>query len=150
MIANLTAWIGTLKGPPFVRWLRRPGAAWWCGGPRRGLLSRQIDVLKRNLAVPVRMRLLPAAVRAAKAQPQRIVMRQRCSPCHSAKPTDDQWKLAPNNVIFDTPEQIKMYSERIKSRAVISRTMPFGNKTGMTQDERDLLARWFFQGSPIE
>ncbi len=80
----------------------------------------------------------------------RIVMRQRCSPCHSAKPTDDQWKQAPNNVMFDTPEQIKMYSERIKSRAVISKTMPFGNKTGMTQDERDVLARWFLQGSPIE
>ena len=80
----------------------------------------------------------------------RIVMRQRCLPCHSAKPTDDQWKIAPNNITFDTPEQIKMYAERIKTRAVISKTMPFGNKTGMTQEERDLLARWFFQGSPIE
>ncbi|HWL87037.1 MAG TPA: urate hydroxylase PuuD [Polyangiaceae bacterium] len=80
----------------------------------------------------------------------RIIMRQRCSPCHSAKPTDDQWKQAPNNVMFDTPEQIKMFSERIKSRVVISKTMPFGNKTGMTQDERDVLARWFLQGSSIQ
>ena len=38
-----------------------------CGGLRRGLKRRQINVCKRNRAVPVRMRLLPAAVRAAEA-----------------------------------------------------------------------------------
>ncbi|WP_394836229.1 urate hydroxylase PuuD [Pendulispora rubella] len=80
----------------------------------------------------------------------RIVIGQRCVPCHSATTTDDQWKVAPSNVTFDTPEQIKMYAERIKARAVINKTMPFGNKTGMTQEERDLLARWFLQGSPVQ
>jgi uncharacterized membrane protein len=79
-----------------------------------------------------------------------IVIKQRCVQCHSAAPTDDQFKVPPNNITFDKPEQIKMYGERIKARAVISRTMPLSNKTGMTQDERDLLARWFLQGAHID
>jgi len=79
-----------------------------------------------------------------------IVLQQRCLPCHSATPKDDQWKVAPNGIMFDRPEQVKMYSERIKARAVISKTMPLGNKTGMTQDERDLLARWFLAGATVE
>ena len=79
-----------------------------------------------------------------------LVVQQRCVSCHSANPTDDQFKVAPNNITLDQPEQIKMYAERIKARAVISRTMPLANKTNMTQDERDLLAKWFLQGAPVE
>jgi uncharacterized membrane protein len=30
---------------------------------------------------------------------------------------------------------------------VISKTMPFGNKTGMTDEERALLGRWIEQGA---
>lgn len=77
----------------------------------------------------------------------RIVLGQRCQPCHSQAPTDKEIKAAPSGIMFDTPEQIKMYSERIKARAVISKTMPLANRTGMSQDERDLLARWFIQGA---
>src|SRR5690606_2255617 len=47
-----------------------------------------------------------------------LVVQQRCVTCHSASPTDDQFKVAPNNITFDQPEQIKMYAERIKARAV--------------------------------
>jgi uncharacterized membrane protein len=78
----------------------------------------------------------------------RLVIGQRCQPCHSQTPTDKEIKAAPSNIMFDTPAQIKMYSERIKARAVISKTMPLANRTSMSQDERDLLARWFFQGAP--
>jgi uncharacterized membrane protein len=78
----------------------------------------------------------------------RIVIHQRCQPCHSQTPTDKEIKAPPGGITFDTTEQIKMYSERIKARAVISKTMPLANRTGMSQDERDLLARWFYQGAP--
>ena len=30
------------------------------------------------------------------------------------------------------------------------RTMPFGNKTGMTDEERELLGRWIEQGAIIQ
>jgi uncharacterized membrane protein len=79
-----------------------------------------------------------------------LIIRERCIQCHSASPTDSTWKQPPLNVMFDTPDLIKKYSERIKTRAVITRTMPLGNKTGMTDDERQVLAQWFLQGARTE
>ena len=51
--------------------------------------------------------------------------------------------------MFDTPEQIQRMAARIKERAVISKTMPFGNKTGITDDERALLGAWIDQGAKV-
>jgi uncharacterized membrane protein len=39
---------------------------------------------------------------------------------------------------------------RIKERAVVLKTMPFGNKTGMTEEERALLGAWVEQGGSIK
>jgi uncharacterized membrane protein len=52
-------------------------------------------------------------------------------------------------VTFDTPESIARLAERIRIRAVETRTMPLGNKTGMTDQERDLVARWITAGAPL-
>ena len=79
-----------------------------------------------------------------------LIVQQRCVPCHSEHPTDDTFKVAPNNIKFDDKKNIQMMSERIKVRAVINKTMPNGNKTGMTQEERDVLARWFAQGAKLD
>ena len=37
------------------------------------------------------------------------IFQERCISCHSAKPTDDVQKIAPNGVMFDTPDQIKKW-----------------------------------------
>lgn len=76
------------------------------------------------------------------------VIQNRCQSCHSASPSDADWAAPPNGVMFDTPEQIAAKSEQIMQRAVITKTMPQNNKTGMTPEERDLLRRWIVQGMP--
>jgi uncharacterized membrane protein len=78
------------------------------------------------------------------------IVKERCQPCHSARPTDPQWQLAPSFVMFDTPAQLRAYAERIRVRAVLTRTMPLGNKTGMTDAERDLLDHWIAAGAQVE
>jgi uncharacterized membrane protein len=97
---------------------------------------------------------LPASA-AAGSEPvafadARAVISRRCVACHSASPTDSQFTAAPAGVMFDSPEQIKGRADRILERAVISKTMPFGNKTGMTDEERALLERWVEQGANIQ
>jgi uncharacterized membrane protein len=77
----------------------------------------------------------------------RAIIDQRCIACHSARPTDDVWKTAPAGVMLDTTDQVKNMVSRIRERAVITRTMPLGNKTGMTDAERDALAGWIEQGA---
>jgi uncharacterized membrane protein len=80
----------------------------------------------------------------------RAVINSRCVACHSATPTDNQFTVAPAGVMFDTPEQIKRMVARIKERAVVTKTMPFGNKTGITDEERARLGRWIDQGASIK
>jgi len=80
------------------------------------------------------------------AQVHRIIDR-RCAACHSAAPSDLSFGVAPGGVNFDTPEQILAHVARIRERAVVTRTMPPGNKTNITDAERTMLARWIAQGA---
>jgi uncharacterized membrane protein len=79
----------------------------------------------------------------------RSVVAQRCQPCHSQYQSDRTFGPAPGGVTFDTPESIARLAERIRVRAVETRTMPLANKTGMTDEERALLARWITAGAPL-
>jgi uncharacterized membrane protein len=75
------------------------------------------------------------------------VVEKRCRPCHSAAPSDHTFPAAPVGIVLDTPEQIQRMAPRIAVRAVEQRSMPFMNKTRMTDDERALLARWVAAGA---
>jgi len=75
----------------------------------------------------------------------RHIIDRRCTQCHSATPTDPVFTTAPAGVMFDTPEEIEARKARILERAVVTKTMPLGNKTGMTEAERRTLARWLAQ-----
>ena len=79
----------------------------------------------------------------------RVVIAQRCQPCHSQWQSDRSFGPAPGGVTFDTPESIMRLAERIRVRAVDTKTMPLANKTGMTPEERELLARWIAAGAPL-
>ncbi|WP_124363728.1 MULTISPECIES: urate hydroxylase PuuD [unclassified Pseudomonas] len=75
------------------------------------------------------------------------VIEQRCTVCHSAKPTSPLFSTAPAGVMFDTPAQIQQQAARIQAQAVASQIMPLGNITQMTQQERDLIGTWINQGA---
>ena len=51
--------------------------------------------------------------------------------------------------MFDTPQEIENRVSRIGERAAIQRTMPPGNKTEMTNEERELLRRWIAAGAIV-
>jgi uncharacterized membrane protein len=76
------------------------------------------------------------------------VIKQRCQPCHSAQPTQPGFKEAPAGVMFDRPDQIVARAQQINQQAVLTRNMPLGNLTNMTQEERDLVGAWVQQGAP--
>ena len=80
----------------------------------------------------------------------RHVIDRRCGVCHSARPTDLSFGPTPAGVIFDTPQQIMMHAQRIRERAAISRTMPPGNLTHITESERALLDRWVTAGATVD
>ena len=78
------------------------------------------------------------------------IVAKRCVSCHAAKPIDENFDKPPKNVVFDTAEQIRNQAPKIRAVAVLTRTMPVGNETKMTDEERRVLGRWIAEGAEIE
>jgi uncharacterized membrane protein len=76
------------------------------------------------------------------------IVQQRCVPCHSNHPTEVD--VAPKGVVFDTAAEIKAQAALIERVAVTTKTMPIGNATSMTQEERDLVGAWIRNGARIK
>lgn len=77
------------------------------------------------------------------------IVQKHCATCHSAKPTHAGFAAPPLGASFDTPEHIRTYATKIHERAVASTSMPLGNETGMTEEERAQLGAWIKQGAVI-
>jgi uncharacterized membrane protein len=66
----------------------------------------------------------------------------RCAMCHAADPAFEGIQIAPKGVLLDTPENIARQAEAIRRQAVMTHAMPPGNLSGITPDERAVLAAW--------
>jgi uncharacterized membrane protein len=99
------------------------------------------------LAVAIAPASGPAAAVPAFADVERIVS-TRCAVCHADAPTQAGFTVAPKGVRLDTAERIHAQAAAIDAQAVRTRAMPIGNLTGMTDDERRILAAWVAAGAP--
>jgi len=70
--------------------------------------------------------------------------------CHSATPTQPGFPAAPLGMMMDTPEQISAKRDSIHERTVVLKTMPIGNMTQMTDEERALVDAWYQAGAKTE
>ena len=96
---------------------------------------------------------LPTATTAAAhpatfAEVQHVVG-QRCQACHAARPSYPGIAAAPKGVMLDSPARIAVLAQQIYQQAVVTRAMPLNNATGITEDERQVLASWVKQGAPL-
>ncbi len=78
------------------------------------------------------------------------IISERCLSCHSSRPTDELYSAPPNGISYETPDAIVNLKDKIMQRVVLTKTMPQNNKTGMTQEERDLIQCWIEQGAVVE
>ncbi len=69
------------------------------------------------------------------------IVAQRCVSCHAATPTQPGFAVAPKGIMLDTPERILATAVQIRLQ-VAARVMPIGNLTGMTEEERGVIAGW--------
>jgi uncharacterized membrane protein len=122
--------------------LRNQGRVVWAipGSAAVGLVLLAVAVAPRPAAT------VQPRVSFARAQ---AVISTRCVPCHSATPIQPGFTAAPNGVTFDTPDQIASRAQLIYQRAFVTRDMPLGNLTGITDEERALLGAWFEQGASL-
>ena len=80
------------------------------------------------------------------AQVQKIVA-DRCATCHSGTPTQAGFNEPPKGVALDTPALIVANAQKINEQAVLTKAMPIGNLTGMTDGERATLGAWIAAGA---
>ncbi len=78
------------------------------------------------------------------------VIDRRCVLCHAQKPAFQGFAEPPKGVILETPERVRAQAVLIYQQAVIAKAMPPGNLTGLTEDERSLLDRWYRSGANIK
>jgi len=71
------------------------------------------------------------------------VLAQRCAQCHGEQ-------VQMKNVRIDSPEAVGRHAQAIYQQVVVSRLMPMNNSTGLTEDERALIGRWFVQGATLK
>lgn len=77
------------------------------------------------------------------------VLAMRCTGCHSAAPTHPAFPAAPAGVMFDTEQQIVAAATTIHQQTVVTRVMPIGNLTAMTDVERATVDRWYQSLEPV-
>ncbi|MEZ5594603.1 MAG: hypothetical protein R3F53_29520 [Gammaproteobacteria bacterium] len=83
------------------------------------------------------------------SQVQQIVT-QRCTVCHATHPSQPGFTAPPKGVVFDTPQDITGQAVTIHQQTVVSKAMPIGNLTGMSDAERALIDQWFQAGATAE
>ncbi len=71
------------------------------------------------------------------------LIEQHCANCHAEKPSFTGFYAPPLGVLLGTPQQIEQQAQRIYQVVAVTRTMPLGNMHGMTEEQRELIARWY-------
>lgn len=83
---------------------------------------------------------VPLLNRPVPIEEVQAVVATRCYQCHVDKPT---LVASPGaGVVLDSPEKLRAQAARIFTQVAQTRAMPQGNATGMTEDERSIVATW--------
>jgi uncharacterized membrane protein len=78
------------------------------------------------------------------------IVQKHCVTCHSFTPTHKGFTAPPNGAAFDTPIGMARYASKIRERAVDSTSMPLGNETHITDQERAQLGAWIKAGAKTQ
>jgi uncharacterized membrane protein len=71
------------------------------------------------------------------------IIEARCTNCHARVPAFEGFTSAPLGVELDSSQKLIQHAQMIYQTVVVSRVMPLGNLTQMTDTERQRVASWF-------
>jgi uncharacterized membrane protein len=100
-------------------------------------------ILLAGVAALIAPKTSAASGEAVVFEEVRSVVHRRCTSCHSGAPTHPAFPAAPGGVALDTDVQIVAAAKRIHQQTVVTRAMPIGNLTGISEEERELVDRWY-------
>jgi len=71
------------------------------------------------------------------------VIQARCVTCHAARPDHPGFAAAPVGILLDREEAVDLQALIIFNAVIVTRSMPLANATQMSDEERDLIGRWY-------
>ena len=71
------------------------------------------------------------------------VIDQHCLSCHGAQ-------VQMKNIRLDTSQSIKLNAQNVYQQVSVTQQMPMNNATGITPEERQLVASWYLAGAKVE
>jgi uncharacterized membrane protein len=77
----------------------------------------------------------------------RSIIGERCINCHSPVPTFPGLAQPPAGVLLHMPDGVLKNAQRIYQQVIVTRMMPLGNVTQMTDQERAVIAAWVAEGA---
>ena len=104
-------------------------------------------VLLLAVAVAIAPRSTAASMGRVEFDAVRTVVHERCTSCHAASPEYPGFQAPPAGVVLETDAQILAEALRIHHQTVVTRVMPIGNLTNITEEERGLIDRWYRAGA---
>lgn len=96
------------------------------------------------------VKALPPVTGAVSLDRVRAIVGQRCVTCHSQSPTFTGITQPPAGVVLTSPAGIIQNAQRIYQQVVVTRIMPLGNATGITDEERAVIAAWVSAGAKAQ
>ncbi|MEO6006094.1 MAG: urate hydroxylase PuuD [Opitutus sp.] len=93
---------------------------------------------------------LPTITGPVTFQQVRSIVGQRCVTCHATVPTYTGIAQPPAGVVLQSQDLIVQNAQRIYQQVVVTRIMPLGNITGMTDEERAIVAAWVKAGAKLD
>ena len=110
------------------------------------------------LVLPLSLLLLAALIFALRPEPKldlgdkvtlpstaaiMPVIEARCVTCHAAKPDHPGFAAAPLGVLLEGEEAVNLQALVIYNAVIVTQSMPLANITQMSDEERNLIARWY-------
>ncbi len=110
------------------------------------------------LVLPLSLLLLAALIFALRPEPKLDLVDEvtfpstaaimpaieaRCVSCHAAKPDHPGFAAAPLGVLLEDEEAVNLQALVIYNAVIVKQSMPLANITQMSDEERDLIARWY-------
>ena len=80
----------------------------------------------------------------------RAIVGQHCIQCHSPQPTFPGYTQPQAGVLLHTPADLVQNAPRLYQQVIVTRIMPLGNLTKITDQERAVLAAWVKAGAKME
>jgi len=117
----------------------------------RGRTAWSIPLVAAVGALALAIAIAPAMPKTGNAVAMhdvQAIIAARCTPCHAEHPRFEGLASPPKGIVLETAAQIIANKAAIREQAVVSRAMPLGNVTQMTEAERAQIAGWIDHGAP--